>query len=143
MKGLALALFLLIPLAAHAEPAADEARAQKLFTEVRCVACQGQDIADSDAAIAADMRREIRQAIAAGRSDADIRADLYRHYGDYVLFRPRFSLSNLTLWAIPPLIVIGGVAAFVLMARRRGEARAYALSEAEQKRIDDLTGSDR
>ncbi len=140
MKRLLLAFLLLAaPMAAYAGPAADEARAQKLFTEVRCVACQGQDIADSDAAIAGDMRREIRQAVAAGRSDADIRADLYRHYGDYVLFRPRFSGSNLLLWGVPPLIVIGGIAALLIMTRRRSETRAYALSEAEQKRLDDLT----
>ncbi|WP_443748495.1 cytochrome c-type biogenesis protein [Asticcacaulis solisilvae] len=139
MKALALSVLLLLPAAAHADPAGNEARAQKLFTEVRCVACQGQDIADSDAAIAADMRREIRQAIAAGRSDAAIRADLYRHYGDYVLFRPRLSASNLILWGVPPLIVIGGVAVFLIMTRRRGAARAYALSEAEQARLDDLT----
>ncbi len=140
MKALILSLALLAtPLAAHAQPAADEARAQRLFTEVRCVACQGQDIADSDAAIAADMRREIRQSIVAGRSDADIRADLYGHYGDYVLFRPRFSISNLFLWGMPPLIVFGGILAFLVLAKRREPARAYALSEAEQKRLDDLT----
>lgn len=142
MKALIVSLLLIVPAAGHAAPAQDEARAQKLFTEVRCVACQGQDIADSDAAIAADMRRDIRQAIAAGRSDADIRSDLYRHYGDYVLFRPRFSLSNLLLWSVPPLIVIGGVVVFAVMTRRRGEVPAYALSEAEQKRLDDLTRGD-
>jgi len=130
------------PLDAHADAAADEARAQRLFTEVRCVECQGQNIADSDAAIAADMRREIREAVAAGRSDADIRADLYRHYSDYVLFRPRFSVSNLVLWSLPPLIVIGGIFTFAVMTRRRGAARDYALSDAERKRLDDLTRPD-
>jgi len=130
------------PMDAHADAAADEARAQRLFTEVRCVACQGQNIADSDAAIAADMRREIREAVAAGRSDADIRADLYRHYSDYVLFRPRFSPSNLILWSVPPLIVLCGIFAFVFMARRQAKARDYALSEAERRRLEDLTRPD-
>lgn len=140
MRALVLSLLLLTaPTAANAGTGADEARAQKLFTEIRCVACQGQDIADSDAVIAADMRREIRQAVAAGRSDADIRADLYRHYGDYVLFRPRFSVGNLVLWAMPPLIVICGVAGLLFMMRRRPQVRDYVLSEAEQKRLDDLT----
>ena len=138
---LVLALFA-APLAAHADTAANEARAQRLFTEVRCVECQGQNIADSDAKIAADMRREIREEVAAGRSDADIRADLYRHYSDYVLFRPRFSLSNLVLWSVPPLIVLGGIFGFAVMARRRGEMRDYALSDAERKRLDDLTKPD-
>jgi cytochrome c-type biogenesis protein CcmH len=147
MRAVLLALVLLAaPLGAspvaHADAAADEARAQRLFTEVRCVACQGQNIADSDAAIAGDMRREIREAVAAGRSDADIRADLYRHYSDYVLFRPRFSVSNLILWSVPPLIVLCGIFALVFTARRRGAARDYALSDAERKRLDDLTRSD-
>jgi cytochrome c-type biogenesis protein CcmH len=147
MRALLLAFILLAaplgaPLAAHADAAANEARAQRLFTEVRCVACQGQNIADSDAAIAADMRREIREAVAAGRSDADIRADLYRHYSDYVLFRPRFSLSNLALWSVPPLIVLCGIFALVFTARRRGEVRDYTLSDAERRRLDDLTRPD-
>ena len=127
---LVLALFA-APLAAHADTAANEARAQRLFTEVRCVECQGQNIADSDAKIAADMRREIREEVAAGRSDADIRADLYRHYSDY-----------LVLWSVPPLIVLGGIFGFAVMARRRGEMRDYALSDAERKRLDDLTKPD-
>ncbi len=143
MRTLLLTLVLLVaPLVAHADAAANEARAQRLFTEVRCVECQGQNIADSDAVIAGDMRREIREEVAAGRSDTEIRAGLYRHYSDYVLFRPRFSLPNLILWSLPPLIVLGGILAFVFMARRRGEARGYALSEAERKRLDDLIRRD-
>ncbi|MBP2157772.1 MULTISPECIES: cytochrome c-type biogenesis protein [Asticcacaulis] len=141
-------LLLLLPFtahadAAHADAAHDEARAKALYREVRCVACQSQDIADSDAAIAADMRREIREEIAQGRSDAEIRAGLSARYGDYVLFRPRFSLGNLLLWSLPPLILVGGIAVFVAISRRRGAARDYVLSEAEEARLRDILKNDR
>ncbi len=138
----ALLLALLLPLAAHADAAQDEARAKALYREVRCVACQSQDIADSDAAIAADMRREIREAVAQGRTNEEIRAGLSARYGDYVLFRPRFSLGNLLLWGLPPLVLIGGVGVFVFMSRRKGQSRDYALSEAENARLREILKDD-
>ncbi|MGA9658803.1 MAG: cytochrome c-type biogenesis protein, partial [Asticcacaulis sp.] len=103
-------LLILLPLAAHADAAHDEARAQRLFTEIRCVQCQSESIADSDAQIANDMRRQIRLDIAQGKDDAAIRKELFDHYGDYVLFRPRLSFSNIPLWLLPPfLLLMGGV----------------------------------
>jgi cytochrome c-type biogenesis protein CcmH len=106
-----------------------------LFTEVRCVQCQSESIADSDAQIAGDMRREIRADIAAGRTDAEIRKELFDHYGDYVLFRPRLTLSNLILWTLPLLIVmVGGV--FMFARRRKSvESTDYALSDDEEKKL--------
>lgn len=138
----ALLLALLFPLTAHADAAQDEARAKTLYREVRCVACQSQDIADSDAAIAADMRREIREEIAQGRSNEEIRAGLSARYGDYVLFRPRFSAGNLLLWGLPPLILIGGMAVFVIMSRRKHISRDYTLSDAEEARLRDILRDD-
>jgi len=123
---------------AHADPARDEARAQKLFTEIRCVQCQGQDIADSDAQIAADMRREIRDAIRAGETDARIRQTLYDHYGDFVLFRPRFSPGNLLLWLLPPLVVITGASAFLLMRKKPSTSETYAFSDSEEKKLREI-----
>lgn len=138
-KGAFAALaFLVLPLPVHATTPQDEARAQALYREVRCVACQSQDIADSEAPIAADMRREIREQIAAGKTNEDIRAGLSARYGDYVLFRPSLSAGNLLLWGLPPLVLIGGVAVFFLMSRRRSAARDYALSEAEQAKLRDI-----
>jgi len=139
---LAFLVTLLLPFAAHADAAQHEARAKALYREVRCVACQSQDIADSDAAIAADMRREIREAIAQGRTNEEIRAGLSARYGDYVLFRPRFSLGNLLLWGLPPLVLIGGVGVFVFMSRRKGQSRDYALSEAENARLREILKDD-
>ncbi len=134
---------LVLPLTANANAAQDEARAKALYREVRCVACQSQDIADSDAAIAADMRREIREEIAQGRTDEEIRAGLSARYGDYVLFRPRFSIGNLLLWGLPPLILVGGIGVFVVVSRRKHTHRDYTLSEAEAARLRDILNDDR
>lgn len=131
-------LLLLLPSIACADPARDQTRAQKLFSEVRCVQCQSESIQDSDAAIAADMRREVRADIAKGMSDAQIRRSLYDHYGDYVLFRPRLTKSNLILWALPPLIALIGVT--LLLTRRKNPENSdnLPLSVDERKKLQEL-----
>jgi cytochrome c-type biogenesis protein CcmH len=137
MKRLIL-LLLFLPSIACADPARDETRAQNLFSEVRCVQCQSESIADSDAAIAADMRREVRADIAKGMSDAQIRQSLYDHYGDYVLFRPRLTKSNLILWALPPLIAVAGVVFLLLRRKMQEPSESYALTVDEQKKLREL-----
>ncbi|WP_155847809.1 cytochrome c-type biogenesis protein [Asticcacaulis benevestitus] len=134
-RGVLWLLLLFIPLHAFAATEKDEARARLLFTEVRCVQCQSESIADSDAQIAGDMRREIRADIAAGRTDAEIRKELFDHYGDYVLFRPRLTLSNLILWTLPLLIV--GVGGVFMFTRRKNlvESTQYALSDDEENKL--------
>jgi cytochrome c-type biogenesis protein CcmH len=124
-----------LPLHAFAATPQDEARARSLFTEVRCVQCQSESIADSDAQIAGDMRREIRADIAGGKTDAQIRKELFAHYGDYVLFRPRFSLGNLLLWLLPPLIALFGGVWLWLSRRKPEESKDYALSADEEKKL--------
>ncbi len=129
--------FLLLPTFAHADTPEQTARAQHLYSEIRCLVCQGESIADSDASIASDLRTEIRADIAKGMSDAQIRKSLYDRYGDYVLFRPRLSKLNLILWLLPPLVVIGGIAFFFLRARKPKISRDYELTEAEREKLDD------
>ena len=131
-------VLLFLPLHAFAATPQDEARARQLFTEVRCVQCQSESIADSDARIAGDMRREIRADIADGKSDAQIRKALLAHYGDYVLFRPRFSLSNLLLWLTPPLIALAGGGWLWATRRKSVESDVCALSAEEEKKLHDL-----
>jgi|GEM_PF-1003655 len=133
-----LLICLLLPCHAFAATPQEEARARQLFTEVRCVQCQSESIADSDARIAGDMRREIRADIASGKSDAQIRKELLAHYGDYVLFRPRFSLANLLLWLTPPLIALLGGAWLWLGRRKPEKSIDYALSADEEKKLHDL-----
>lgn len=137
MKRLIL-LLLLLPSVACADPAIDEARAQHLFAEVRCVQCQSESIADSDAAIAGDMRREVRADIARGMSDAQIRTSLYDHYGDYVLFRPRLTLSNLLLWGLPPLLAIIGVTLMIWRSKKPVISEDLALTTEESQKLREL-----
>lgn len=140
-----LLLFAAVALMAFAEPAAapdrplpdpaQEARARALFQDIRCVVCQHESIADSPAGIAADMRRLVRDEVAAGRSDAEIEAGLVRRYGDYVLFRPPFRPGTLMLWLGPFLVVLvaGGV---LLTTLRRRPAEAAPLTAAEEAALE-------
>lgn len=126
--------------------AAQEARAQALFDDIRCVVCQHEAIADSPASIAADLRGLVRDQIAAGATDEQIRADLVRRYGDFVLFKPPVRIGTLVLWFGPlGLIVLGGLA-LLWRGRRRGVAEAEAavpLTAEEDARLQDiLSGHD-
>ena len=78
-----------------------EAKASDLMETLRCVQCQGQSIADSDAPIASSMRNEVRQRILNGEEPADIRAWLISRYGEYISFEPSFSGPSLMLWLLP------------------------------------------
>jgi cytochrome c-type biogenesis protein CcmH len=129
---------LLLPVHALAATPQDEARARQLFTEVRCVQCQSESIADSVAQFAGDMRREIRADIAGGKTNAQIRKELYAHYGDYVLFRPRFSLGNLLLWLLPPLIALAGGGILWASRRKAEKSIDYVLSAEEEKKLRDI-----
>ncbi|MBA16913.1 MAG: cytochrome C biogenesis protein [Sphingomonas sp.] len=86
-----------------------EAKAQSLMEELRCLVCQGQSIADSDAEMAGDMRALVRQRIAAGESPDSIRAWLIERYGDYVTYDPPFSWITAPLWIAPLLFLAIGI----------------------------------
>ncbi len=96
-----------------------EARAQSLDREIRCVQCQNEPIAQSTADIAADMRALVRERIAAGDSDAEIRAFFRERYGDFVLFRPPMDGRTWLLWAAPFILLAGGLAAVLALGGRR------------------------
>jgi cytochrome c-type biogenesis protein CcmH len=93
---------------------AQEARARALMEQLRCLVCQGQSIADSDAEMAGDMRALVRQKIAAGESPQQIREWLIQRYGDYVTYDPPFSWLTAPLWIAPILLLLAGL----LIARR-------------------------
>lgn len=103
------------------EDAAAEARAQELMEELRCLTCQSQSIADSDAPMAGDMRHQVRSRIAAGESPEEVRAWLVERYGDYVTYRPGLGGATWPLYALPALFLL--IAAVVLFRRlgRRSE----------------------
>jgi cytochrome c-type biogenesis protein CcmH len=86
-----------------------EAKAQALMATLRCLVCQGQSIADSDAEMAGDMRALVRQRIGAGEEPAQIRDWLIARYGDYVTYDPPFSLLTAPLWIAPLLLIALGM----------------------------------
>ena len=101
--------------------AAKEAQAAELMAELRCLVCQGQSIHDSDVEMAADMRRVVRQKIAAGDSPSAVRSWLIERYGSYVTYDPPFSWATAPLW-IAPLLLLGAgawLARGTLRRRRR------------------------
>ena len=103
-----------------ADPRA-EADAQALMEELRCLTCQSQSIADSNAPMAGDMRHQVRSRIAAGESPDEVRAWLVERYGDYVTYRPGFDAATWPLFALPALFVLLAVAVLVRRLGRRGE----------------------
>ncbi|MBA2936479.1 cytochrome c-type biogenesis protein CcmH [Sphingomonas sp. CGMCC 1.13654] len=99
---------------------AQEAAAQALMQTIRCVVCQGQSIADSDADLAGDMRALVRQKIAAGEKPEAIRAWLIQRYGRWVSYRPPVDAVTWPLWAAPILLLaVGGLLARSAFRRRR------------------------
>lgn len=118
--------------------AAQEARARALFGDIRCVVCQHESIADSPAGIAADMRRLVREEIAAGKTDLAVRQDLVRRYGDYILFQPPVRAGTWLLWFGPFALVLGAGAVFVWRSRRR-RAEVQPLTEEEEQALVELT----
>jgi cytochrome c-type biogenesis protein CcmH len=122
-----------------ADPAL-EARARALSLELRCQVCQNQSIDDSNAPLAADLRKIVRERLTAGDSDEAVLAFVVRRYGDYVLLRPPVRQDTLILWYGPfAVLVLGALGAFVYLRRRRPVAEAAVpLSDAEEKRLRDL-----
>ena len=101
------------------EDAELQARYERLIEEVRCLKCQNQNLRDSNAFLAADLRREIRRLLAEGKTDAEIYDFLVTRYGDFALYRPRMQGRTLALWIVPPLLVLAGIGIFMATIRRR------------------------
>lgn len=98
---------------------AQEAEARALMQTLRCLVCQGQSIADSDASIAGDMRALVRQRIAAGESAGSIRRWLIGRYGDYVTYDPPLGAATWPLWFAPVVLLAIGIAVARVSFRRR------------------------
>ncbi len=116
------------------------ARYQTLAQELRCLVCQNQNIADSDAPLAADLREQLRLQLTAGRSDAEITDYLTARYGDFVLYRPPFKASTWLLWLGPFVLLLVALVAALRMVRLRRRAvppAAPAVDEARLRRLLD------
>lgn len=120
-----------------------EARAHAIDQSLRCVVCQNESIAESDAVLAADLRALVRERVAAGDSDDEVRAFMVARYGEFVLMKPRFETETLILWLGPFLVLLlgaGGISVYLM--RRRGQAEAEPLSDDEARRLTALLGED-
>ncbi len=117
-----------------------EARARTIGKELRCLVCQNQSIDDSDADLARDLRRLVRERLVAGESDAAIKAYLVSRYGDFILLRPPFKAETYVLWLGPGAILLLAAGGVVLFLRRHGRRPEPAppLSDAERRRLDAL-----
>lgn len=145
--GLVLAAWALL-CAAAADPAdrladpGQETRARALFHDVRCLVCQSESIDESDADLARDLRQLIRQQVAQGRSDNQIKAFLVSRYGQFVLLTPRLSWGNSLLWAAPLGVLAIGFSALALRRSGRKSPEPDGLSAEEEAALKKLAGDE-
>ena len=122
-----------------ADPAL-EARMVRVTSELRCLVCQNQTIADSHADLAVDLRRQVREQLQAGRTDAEIIDYMTARYGDFVLYRPPFKATTALLWLGPALMLGGGIVVLAIVLRRRARLAPDAFEPDDE--VDDAVVSD-
>ena len=122
-----------------ADPAL-EARMVKIASELRCLVCQNQTIADSHADLAVDLHREVREQLKRGKSDGEIIDYMTARYGDFVLYRPPFKATTVLLWLGPALMLVLGAIVLTLVLRRRNRMSADAFEADEDD--DQADGKD-
>ena len=115
-----------------------EARLKALAEELRCLVCQNQTIADSNAPLALDLRNQIRTQVAQGRTDDQIRAYMVERYGDFVLYKPPFKATTVVLWAGPVLLIVIGAVIFAVVLRRRRPAASPAVAPEKRAELEKL-----
>ncbi len=113
-------------------------RAVELSEHLRCLVCQNQTIADSNAELAQDLRRQVREQIARGRSDAQIVEFMVQRYGDFVLYKPPLKASTVMLWFGPALLLLAGIGILLRNLRLRRPREAAVLSDEEHARASEL-----
>jgi cytochrome c-type biogenesis protein CcmH len=116
-----------------------EARLKQLAGELRCLVCQNQTLADSNAPLAEDLRREVREMIVKDMSDREIVDFLVSRYGDFVLYRPPLKTTTVLLWAGPFVLLVGGGIALAVTLRRRQRMVGNAvITDEEHRRVERL-----
>lgn len=119
-----------------------EQRLAKLSHQLRCLQCRNQSLAESPANLAIDLRNEIREQIKAGKSDQEIVAFLQQRYGDFILYRPRVTVTTYLLWFGPFVLLLGGLLLlFRYIKQRRDSITEKPLSDADRRRAEELLAS--
>lgn len=131
------------PSSALADPSPEQAREllqsdrfRQLAAELRCLVCQNQSLADSNADLATDLRNEVLRQMSAGRDDTQIKHKLVERYGEFVLYRPAYSSRNLALWAGPAVLLALGAVMVWRISRTRRTSLSVAIDEAQLKRVE-------
>jgi cytochrome c-type biogenesis protein CcmH len=130
-------LLILIPAICAAQDPILDKRTAALAEELRCLVCQNQTLAESNAPLAVDLRNQIREQLAGGASEGEVRAFMVARYGDFVLYKPPFKASTAALWLGPFALLALGLWVLRRVATRRRVA-APPLSEAERSRAAKL-----
>ena len=115
-----------------------EQRYRLLISELRCLVCQNQNLADSNAELAQDMRRKTYELVQSGATHDEVVDFMVKRYGDFVLFRPPFKLSTLLLWIGPFLLFLGGIVIILLLIKKSSLNRSTKPDERELNRIRGL-----
>jgi len=135
-------LFFILSIVAVCAIAQDDAvlerRVTTLAHELRCLVCQNQTLADSNAPLAEDLRNQVREKMRAGKSDREVVDFLVERYGDFVLYRPPLKATTLLLWFGPFLLLALGFAVLLRRVRRRRQAADTEISDADRKRAAEL-----
>ena len=139
-----------VPAAREAEPTAFDPQAHKrvlgISEQLRCLVCQNQSIADSNAELAVDLRNQVIEQIRAGRTDEEIINFMVERYGDFVLYNPPFKASTVILWLGPAVLFITAFICFYVNMRRRrtlASAQGRALTPEQKRRAAELLGGGR
>ena len=116
-------------------------RAVELSEHLRCLVCQNQTIADSNAELAQDLRRQVREQISQGRTDEQIVAFMVQRYGDFVLYNPPFKSTTILLWLGPGVLLLAGIVALIRnVGMRKRRIDPAGLSDEDRKRASELLG---
>lgn len=119
-----------------------EKRARTISSELRCLVCQNESIDESNAPLAADIRRLVRERLTAGDTDAQVKDYLVARYGEFVLLKPRFESSTLLLWLTPVLVFLAGLVLAARAAARQPATESNSLSEQEKSKLAQILGDD-
>ena len=141
MKSLIFIAFLFFSLAGIAN---EEQRIRQLEEKLRCLVCQNQSLADSGAELAGDLRKQVREQVAAGKSDDEIVEFLVQRYGDFVRYEPPFKATTALLWIGPFVLLLAAGATLVIVLRRRRNApEELALGPDDKRLVERVLGPEK